>query len=412
MRTTIEKLGMHISLHSPWFFKNFVRKELYRRYKDPEAVHEHALQMLSKYSNVIDAHNSCFDFPELAVDVKGIRMQPFGTAAGLDKNADAIIPLSYIFGFLTKGTFVIDRRDGNDRPRVAVDVKNKNAYNAQGFPSMGEDHALKNLNKYQSSEAPKKPIIANICGLPYVIKEEGKNSFAPNKNRVIIESTANIIRYKEFADIPDTEIENALENAYNDAEVLVHDFNPYAAGFEYNPFSPNTKSLSMLRRPDIFEKYARMIRKYIKNKLLQVKMGPYEPEGRQEWLRLVEGWMKGGGDGVTAVNTYMVQKENVPAEKWGYATAGKSGRFLRKYRRRAVRDTREAFPETIIFATGGISDGRDAYETFLQGADAIEGYTPYTFYGLGLAQKMMKGVSKYIKKDGYKNLQELINSRH
>lgn len=170
------------------------------------------------------------------------------------------------------------------------------------------------------------------------------------------------------------------------------------------------------------------------DKLLLVKMGPYEEDQKENWLFLADPWISGKGDGFVVVNTFMVPKEQVvsetwdwphwslnwwysredkPIPEWGYGSAGKSGRFLAPYRMRAIKDLREAYfgEDIIIFATGGIFDGDDAYKTFLAGADAVEGYTPYTFYGLGLAKELMSDVSSRMQKDGYKSLQELRLSR-
>jgi len=118
-------------------------------------------------------------------------------------------------------------------------------------------------------------------------------------------------------------------------------------------------------------------------------------------LALVEAFLDGGGHGVVGPNTYPVPKEDVPSESWGYSVAGKSGRFLRPYRQRFVTDTREAFPEAVIFATGGIYEGEDAYHTFKLGATGIEGYTPYTFYGVGLVPRIMKGVVHRLREEGH-----------
>lgn len=412
MNRLVESAGLAVSLHSPWFFRNLVRRDLYKRAgPDPEDVHKLALSMLDRYQGVLDAHKECFSFPELVVDIKGMKMQPFGTAAGIDKNGDALVPFSYVFGFQTLGTVLVDERQGNNRPRVAVG--GGDAYNAQGFPSMGMNYALGKLRSYRDSHATQKPVIASICGLPHVIREEGAASFVPNRNRVVTNRSSpmmNRVVYKEFAEISGSETERALEHAYSDTELLLREFNPYADGFEWNPFSPNTSTLALLRRPDIFREYARLVREIAGGKLSLVKMGPYEEAGKDPWLALVEGWMGGGGDGVTAVNTYIVPKEKVPSESWGYPSAGRSGNFLRPYRLRAVSDTHQAFPDAVIFATGGISDGEDAYDTFIVGADVIEGYTPFTYHGLGLNRKLMQGVSREMKRDGYRRLEELRTS--
>ena len=98
--------------------------------------------------------------------------------------------------------------------------------------------------------------------------------------------------------------------------------------------------------------------------------------------------MYGGGDGIVAVNTYMVPKDSVPSSGWGYPSAGKSGRFLQEFRQQAIKDVRKEHPRCVIIATGGIDSPEQAFETLQAGADALEGYTPYTFKGFGLLHDM------------------------
>ncbi len=412
MNETLERVGLSLSLHSPWFFRNVVRPELYKRCKKPdgtadsEDVHRVAAEMADRYVTVFEANRNLFSFPELAVRIRNLRMQPFGTAAGFDKNGDMLAPLSYVFGFQTIGTVVVDPWEGNDQPRVAVDDKREDMYNAQGFPSKGKDYVIDKLQRYRRSNAPQKPVIANVCGLPHVIRERGAASFVPTKYRVVIERSNGMVVYKEFADIQESETEKALHNAYVDTEILLHDLNLYVDGFEWNVYSPNTTTLTMLRKPDIFRAYAGLVKRTT-GKLALAKMGPYENEGKDIWLGLVDRWISGGGDGITAVNTYPVPKSQVPSKNWGHPSAGRSGKSLRPYRLRAVINAREAFPDAMIFAAGGISDGKDAYETFIYGADAIEGYTPFAYNGPGLSRKLMQGVSKNMRRDGHGRLEDL-----
>ena len=68
---------------------------------------------------------------------------------------------------------------------------------------------------------------------------------------------------------------------------------------------------------------------------------------------------------------------------------------------------RRAFPEAVIIASGGIYDGDDAYDTFKAGANMVEGYTPYVFYGVGLLRQIQSVVVKRLDADGYDSLEHL-----
>ncbi len=360
-------------LTSTSFFRKIVRKvAYYTANNDPENVHDLALKSLNDFSMAIDKKSKLFDFPDLHLNIAGYDAMPFGTAAGLDKNGDALYPLSKIFGYLKPGTIIVPQRAGNNRPRVTVDEKLDEIYNAQGFPSKGLEYFMNNLFHYYEKNI-KTPIIPSICGIP--------NS-----------------------------VDN-LSGAYKELETLLTIITPYADGIEWNPFSPNTAALSALRTPKEFENSAKLIKEIAGKKLKVVKMGPYEKEKSSEWLKLVGAFLNGGGDGITAVNTYIVPKEKVPSKSWGYQSAGRSGTFLQVYRQRAIKDTRRNFPNAFIFATGGINSAEQAWAAFEAGANALEGYTPYTFKGFGLILEMAEGLRRKIKRTGYKTLKEYLNHK-
>ncbi|MBI2110614.1 hypothetical protein HYT51_02445 [Candidatus Woesearchaeota archaeon] len=364
----VEKKAFATSLENPLFFRTVVRPAAYLLAKgDPEVVHEMALEALNEYEDVLEEKSNNFSFPRLRVQLANKKVGAFGTAAGLDKNANAIGPLSHIVGFQECGTFVIPKRPGNDRPRIAVDEEHENLYNAQGFPSKGCIYAQLNLGGYRESLG-KGVIYASICGIP-----------------------------------SDSE---GLGVAFRDTEKLLSNLDSLVDGFVWNPFSPNTTTLTALRNPEIFEQYAKRIRETAGNRLALVKMGPYESSQRTSWLDLVRGWMKGGGDGVVVVNTYVVPKERVPSKEWGYQSAGVSGRFLQEYRQRAIIDIRSEFPKAIIVATGGVNSSEQAWAAFEAGANVLEGYTPYTFHGFGLLQQMARGVEEKLNALGYDSLAE------
>lgn len=344
----IEHLGFLTSLKHPRFFRHIARQIAYRRHKDPEDVHGYALALLQKHERFLEKYAAYFD-NGLRVEIKGQLIKPIGTAAGMDKNADVLGSLTHVFGFQEIGTIVKEPREGNPQPRVAVDNRNEDLYNAQGFPSKGLDYALENLILYRES-GMKGIIYASVCGLP--------------------------------------NDENPVESAKTELGEICYHLAPHVDGFVWNPFSPNTASLTQLRTPESFKTHAQLLRGIAGDKLVLVKMGPVPSGGETDWLVLLDGFMNGGGDGASMVNTYMVDKTQVPTKDWGYSSAGKSGRYLREHRMHALTIAREQFPHGIFFGTGGIFDKQDVQET-LEYANAIQGYTPYTFYGLGLVRKQL-----------------------
>lgn len=366
-----ERMMMFRGILDPEYFNRSVRPRLFAMaYNDAEKVQELVIEILRRNNFSMSMASNFFPrHDELKVKVAGKEFVPFGTAAGLDKNGEAMLALSHFFGFLEPGTVVLNPRTGNDRPRLIAVDKDHDLYNAQGFPSKGLEYFMNNIMQYRKSKG-KAPVYADICGLP--LSEQ-----------------------------------NAVQVAMDEMRVLLQRIEPYVDGFVWDPASPNTAALSVLKTPEIFEQTAQLMKQLSKNKLNLVKMWPYEPAEKDASLKFVESFINGGGHGVVTSNTKMFPKEQIPAPNWGYKSAGRSGSFLKEYRLRSVRDMRAAFPDAVIVATGGINDGDDAYKTFEAGADMLEGYTPYTFYGLGLLRQLEEGVARNLKANGYDTLAHL-----
>ncbi len=370
LKEFIEERIFEEGMKNTTLFRNLVRKVAYKKAKgDPEKVHELALETLNKYEYVLKEISNEFQFPKLSVKLNEKEITPFGTAAGLDKNAQALNPLSYIFGFQEIGTITLQSREGNPKPRVTADEKNKDLYNAQGFPSKGLNYVKKKLEEYRK-EGGKAVILANICGIP-----------------------------------PE---DKSLKVALDEIEIITNDLERTVDGFVWNPYSPNTAALKMLRTKESFEEHAKLIKNVAWKKPVLVKMGPYEEDQKEEWINLIDTWMNNEGDGIVAVNTYTTPKEKVPSLNWGYPSAGRSGKYLQEYRQRAIKETRKKYPKAIIIATGGIDSAEQAFSSFDLGADLLEGYTPYTFNGFGLIKEMGKGLEKIILEKGFSSLQSFL----
>lgn len=284
----LNKLDMAVfeaGLRHPWIFRHPIRWELYRRNgEDPEKVHEYTMKLLNDPDVLrnLQYNRRLFATPkELRVELAGRYMSPFGTAAGMDKNGDALRAFSYVFGFQKMGTVVVHDRTGNDKPRVAADPENEDLYNAQGFPSKGKDYVKEKLHAFRAIRGSAPVVYASICGLPL-------------------------------------SADNAVDVAMQEMEILLKELHPYVDGFVWNPFSPNTDALKLLRTPKVFRDTSELMEKYAPNKLRLAKMGPYEDDKqeRKAHLDLVNGFLEGGGHGVIDVNTKSFPKEQLPVKEW------------------------------------------------------------------------------------------------
>ncbi|HVC58661.1 MAG TPA: hypothetical protein VND15_04270 [Candidatus Acidoferrales bacterium] len=371
----MDKAMLLRGMRNPEYFKNEARPRLYKRCgNDPEMVHEMMLDLLHRDGKKISMLLGPFFAPpkKLNVRINGIDVVPFGTAAGMDKNGDALLVFQHIFGMQEPGTVVLNPREGNKRVRVATLDSELDLINAQGFPSMGLDYFAKNLAEYRRAGGNAK-VYVSVCGLPVA---EG----------------------------------NVIETAMKEMYEIITRLKSDADGFVWNPFSPNTAALKQLRVPEVFYETSRLMHELAPDKLRMVKLGPYEPDGKADAMKLVGKFIDGGGHGVVTTNTKMIQKEEIPQPSravWGYPTAGRSGAYLKEHRARSIRDIRIEFPDSVIFATGGIFTPDDAFDSFANGANGVQGYTPYAFFGVGLARTLMKGVEQKIEEHGLSSLSEL-----
>ena len=376
----IERRAFELSLDHPLLFRRVLRRLAYLRYKgyrDPENVHDRALELLNECDDILEKHQEEFDFPDLYVKIKGREMLPFGTAGGLDKNGDAITPLSRIFGFLEIGTITLEPRRGKLRPRIAVYDREEAVYNNQEFPSKGVNYVARKLEEHIKKRTRVIPIYANIAGLS-----------------------------------DETAKPKAIKAAIEEIKLLVKILDPFVDGFVWNPSSPNFSMLKYLRTPEVFKEVAGAIAEYTPNKVKLVKMHPYEPAEMYSWLDLVGAFIDNGGDGIVGVNTRKGSKRQIPVKWWKYESAGESGRPLYLYRMRAVHDARKAFPDIIILATGAIYDGADVCQTIKAGADGVECYTPITQYGLSLEKLKRQQTKIYLKeKEDLDRLEQLVAER-
>ena len=391
----IEKGMLLRGAMDPDYFREHARPMLYERCDgDAETVHDLTLHTLHTYRHFAVLIAPFFTPPKnLTIKVNGEDVIPFGTAAGMDKNGEALAIFGRIYGFQKSGTIILNGRYGNPKIRVAGIEESLDAVNAQGFPSKGLYKFIERISEYRK-DGGKAVIYANICGLP--LSED-----------------------------------NAIETAMKEMEILITTLSPYVNGFVWNPASPNTAALQLLRNPEVFYNTAQLMAQLAGDKLRLVKIWPYEPEERKAMLQLVGKFIDGGGHlpisrtGVVTTNTKMFSKEQLPEhirEKWGHTSFGRSGAFLRDYRLRSIRDMRTAFPDIVIAAAGGIGVGlgadiheyaaKDAYDTILAGATLLESLTSSVYFGPGLTKEMMQGVSKILDRKGITlaELQAFINS--
>ncbi len=310
----------------------------------PERAHhlgEFALRMKYLWSLLAPYYKT--RDPALKTSLAGVQMDsPVGVAAGCDKNCRFLNSLMNLgFGYVVGGTVTLNPRPGNPGPRLLRNLKQGSLTNSLGFPSLGADAVIRNLNNTSA-----KPLIVSISGLD--IKE-----FVQCFRRV----------------------------------------SPIVDGVELNISSPNTAGLRVFQERESFSELLERINTP-RSKPLFVKIPPYTGErDRDKVLNLVRIARQMGVDGITAANTRPV---NDPALKVG--KGGLSGKPLFQDMLGILADVRKEVGDTMaISACGGISKPEDVLEALTRGADTVQIYTGLIYEGPSIARDINRGLSRFLK---------------
>ena len=249
------------------------------------------------------------------------------------------------------GTVTLEPRQGNPSPRLVRNPREKSLVNSLGFPGIGAEAVLRNLER-----TPVRPLILSVAGLT-------------------LEEFVECFRRVE----------------------------PRADGVELNISSPNTAGLRIFHEPETFRTLLEQVNAERKKPLF-VKIPPYgNEEGQQKVLELVRTARQMGVDGITAANTRPVQE---PRLRIG--SGGLSGKPLFQDTVRIVADVRKEVGDRIaVNACGGISNPEEALQALAHGADTVQLYTGLIYEGPGVARSINRGLSRYLKDHDLASIKEL-----
>ncbi|MDC1100825.1 quinone-dependent dihydroorotate dehydrogenase [Methylophilaceae bacterium] len=276
-----------------------------------------------------------------------------GLAAGLDKNAEYITPLSKLgFGFIEVGTVTPKSQPGNSKPRSFRLIEEEGIINRFGFNNVGIDQFIKNIKKAKFN---------GVLGINI-----GKNF--------------------------DTPIDRAVE----DYLICFRKAYPYAGYIAINISSPNTKNLRHLQS----DKYLGILLKVLKNeqKILHKKfkkLVPFvvkvSPDNSSNQLdSIVKLLLKYKVDGVIATNT-TIDRKDISNSKYSSEEGGLSGAPLNKKSTNVIKHLNKCLNGKIpIIGVGGIITANDGIEKIKNGASLIQIYTGLIFKGHGLVNELRK----------------------
>ena len=289
------------------------------------------------------------------VEVLGLKFpNRLGLAAGMDKNADYVDPLSYLgFGFIELGTLTPKAQAGNLKPRLFRLAKERSLINRMGFNNKGIDHAVKKIKNSNS-----KAVIGLSIGMNF-----------------------------------DTPLDKAVE----DYLFCLERAYPVCDYIAANISSPNTKDLRKLESEKYFSNLITSLKKqqtfFSKNfgyKPIILKLSPDLQEREME--NICKEILDKDIDAIICSNTTISHNYS--------QTGGLSGEELFEISNKTLISFRKFLGTTFpIIASGGVMS-REHFEKKLKlGADLVQIYTGMIYEGPALVKDILN--SQTSKKNNF-----------
>ncbi|HVP81986.1 MAG TPA: dihydroorotate dehydrogenase [Nitrososphaeraceae archaeon] len=135
--------------------------------------------------------------------------------------------------------------------------------------------------------------------------------------------------------------------------------------------------------------------------------------GNVDVVKLADIIEESGADAITAINTVRAMAINtetgmpILSNKIG----GLSGSSIKPIGVRCVYEISKKVSIPVI-GCGGIMNWEDVIEYMLAGATTVELGSVIGYHGLGVINKIIKGINGYLNKKGYKSVKEIIGIAH
>lgn len=306
--------------------------------------------------------------PRLETRLAGMVLpNPVGLAAGYDKNAVALAPLSRAgFGFLEVGAATPLPQPGNPRPRLFRLTEDRAAINRFGFNNEGAGAIAARL-------------AARVRGPVPVGLNLGANKTSEN-------------RAADFARVLDV-------------------CGPHADFATVNVSSPNTERLRDLQGPaalaallaGVMEARAGLPRPIP----VFLKIAP--DLGADELAQIAGVAQEAGVAGIIATNTTLGREGLRSAHR--AEAGGLSGAPLFERSTRVLAQLSQLTAGRLpLIGVGGISSAEEAWEKIRAGASAVQIYTAMVYGGLSLVPAIARGLDAILIREGFASLSAAVGS--
>ena len=297
----------------------------------------------------------------LATKVAGLDMpNPVGLAAGFDKNAEVVAPLSNAgFGFIEVGAATPIAQPGNPKPRLFRLSEDRASINRFGFNNHGSEAIAARLSKRGTGI----PVGLNL----------GANKTSSN-------------RAEDFATV--------LKQA-----------GPYVDFATVNVSSPNTEKLRDLQGPMALAALLDGVMQVRGDTPVFLKIAPDLTD--QDLADIAKVATEAHVAAIITTNTTLdraglqSQHRDEMGGLSGAPLVEKSTRILAKL---------SELTNIPLIGVGGISTGEQAYAKIRAGASAVQLYTALVYGGLSLAAKIARELDVLLERDGFKNVRDAVGT--
>ena len=286
---------------------------------------------------------------------------PVGLAAGFDKNATAIAPLSKAgFGFIEVGAATPLPQLGNDKPRLFRLTEDRAAINRFGFNNQGMDAICARLR----DRAPGIPVGLNL-----------------GANKTSTDRAADFARVMEAA------------RGHVDFATV-------------NVSSPNTEKLRDLQGKAALAALLAGVMDVRGSTPVFLKIAPDLTEA--EIADVADVANQAGVAAIIATNTTLDRAGLHSPHRDEMGGLSGAPLFEKSTRVLARLSTLTDIP---LVGVGGIGSAQDAYAKICAGATAVQLYTALVYGGLSLAADIARGLDQLLARDGFESVAEAVGTK-
>jgi dihydroorotate dehydrogenase len=305
----------------------------------------------------------------LKTELAGLSLpNPVGLAAGYDKNAVALGPLSRAgFGFLEVGAATPLPQEGNPKPRLFRLTEDRAAINRFGFNNQG---AVLIATRLAARKLGSVPMGINL----------GANKTSTDRAADFVQVLALCGPHVDFATV--------------------------------NVSSPNTEKLRDLQGPSALAALlggVMQVRASLARPIpIFLKIAPdLSPD---DLAALAEVALSSGLSGIIATNTTL-SRDGLHAPQKS-ETGGLSGAPLFEKSTRVLAQLSKLTQGKLpLIGVGGISSPEQAYAKICAGASAVQIYTSMVYQGLSVACDVAKGLDTLLARDGFATVAQAIGTQ-